>query len=399
LAKPADGDADVADAAQSDLLSGKAPVVWLLGKVQSGKTSIIRTLTGCTNLEIGRGFKATTKTSEIFDFPDAVPLIRFLDTRGLGEVDYDPAADMAFCEQRAHLLLVVMKAADAQQDSVVSAVRLIRKRKPDWPIVVAQTTLHHAYAPDTSHPLPYPFEGMNEVAMSKAGVPEQLRRNLAYQRKLFEGLPGKSAPLFVPLDFTQKEDGYPPIDYGLSALVAALETVAPLSVAASLKETIAAANETLSAAAHPRILAYSLAAAASDVVPIAGAIAVPGVQAQMLRDLAGIYGVSWDRYHVGAFAAGLGTGMIARTLATFGIRELVKLVPVYGQTAGTAAASATSFATTFALGKAACRFMGDNRLGRSDAAGLQGIYRDALRQAFQLAKERALDKSTRNTNS
>ena len=395
MAKPSDTDAGAGEAGQADLLRGKAPVVWLLGKVQSGKTSIIRTLTGCTNLEIGRGFKATTKTSEIFDFPSAVPLIRFLDTRGLGEVDYNPTADMAFCEQSSNLLMVVMKAVDQQQDSIVTAVRVVRQRKPDWPIVVAQTTLHHAYPPDATHPSPYPFEG-DETTIAKSGVPEQLRRSLAFQRKLFDGLPGQSAPRFVPVDFTQKDDGYTPIDYGLSALVTALEAAAPLSVAASLKETIAAANETLSATAHPRILAYSLAAAASDVVPIAGAIAVPGVQAQMLRDLAGIYGVSWDRYHVAAFATGLGTGVIARTLATFGIRELVKLVPVYGQTAGAAAASVTSFATTFAIGKAACRFMGDNRLGRSDPSGIQSIYSDALRQAFQLAKDRALDITSRN---
>lgn len=387
------------EADQSHLLAGKAPVVWLLGKVQSGKTSIIRTLTGCTDLAIGQGFKATTKTAGIFDFPATVPLIRFLDTRGLGEVDYDPAADMVFCEQRSHLLLIVMKATDPQQDSVIAAARLIRKRKPDWPILVAQTTLHHAYAQSASHPLPYPFGGFDDAAMAKASVPEQLRRSLAFQRKLFDGIPGSSAPVFVAIDFTQKDDGYLPIDYGLSALMAALETVAPRSIAASLKETISASNKAMSAIAHPRIIGYSLAAAASDVVPFAGAIAVPGIQAKMLHDLAGIYGVPWDRYNVAAFATCLGTGVIARTLATFGIRELVKLVPVYGQTAGTAAASVTSFATTFAIGKAACRFMGDNRLGRSEPTDIQKIYRDALQQAFQLARERALGETPRNKNS
>ena len=34
-------------------------------------------------------------------------------------------------------------------------------------------------------------------------------------------------------------------------------------------------------------------------------------------------------------------------------RQLVKLIPVYGQTAGAAAAAAASFAATYALGKAA----------------------------------------------
>ena len=70
-----------------------APVVWLLGKVQSGKTSIIRELTQATDAEIGAGFAACTKTAQVFDFPAAAPIIRFLDTRGLDEPGYDPAED------------------------------------------------------------------------------------------------------------------------------------------------------------------------------------------------------------------------------------------------------------------------------------------------------------------
>ena len=46
-----------------------APVVWLLGKVQSGKTSIVRALTQATDAEIGTGFRACTKTARVFDFP------------------------------------------------------------------------------------------------------------------------------------------------------------------------------------------------------------------------------------------------------------------------------------------------------------------------------------------
>jgi 50S ribosomal subunit-associated GTPase HflX len=70
-----------------------APVVWFLGKVQSGKTSIIRVMTGCSAAEVGNGFKACTKTARVFDFPQEAPLIRFLDTRGVGETGYDPTRD------------------------------------------------------------------------------------------------------------------------------------------------------------------------------------------------------------------------------------------------------------------------------------------------------------------
>ncbi|MGM0450779.1 MAG: GTPase, partial [Pseudomonadota bacterium] len=85
------------------------PVVWLLGKAQSGKTSIIRALTGSTRAEIGNGFQACTRTASFYDFPEQAPVVRFLDTRGLGEVAYDAGEDLAFCESQSHLVMAVMK--------------------------------------------------------------------------------------------------------------------------------------------------------------------------------------------------------------------------------------------------------------------------------------------------
>jgi hypothetical protein len=118
-----------------------APVVWLLGKVQSGKTSIVRALTHATDAEIGNGFRACTRTARVFDFPADAPIVRFLDTRGLGEAGYDPVDDIAFCEERAHLILVVARARDMQLEPVLEALAAVRRRHPDWPVVFAQTTL------------------------------------------------------------------------------------------------------------------------------------------------------------------------------------------------------------------------------------------------------------------
>src|SRR5690606_29887892 len=66
-----------------ELARERAPVVWLLGKVQSGKTSIVRAITGHPDAEIGLGFKPCTPTARIFDCPSDVPGIRFLDSSGL----------------------------------------------------------------------------------------------------------------------------------------------------------------------------------------------------------------------------------------------------------------------------------------------------------------------------
>ena len=80
------------------LASKAAPVIWLIGKVQSGKTSIVRALTEATAAEVGQGYKPCTRTAALFDFPPDAPVIRFLDTRGLGEKGYDPAEDIGIHE-------------------------------------------------------------------------------------------------------------------------------------------------------------------------------------------------------------------------------------------------------------------------------------------------------------
>jgi uncharacterized protein (DUF697 family) len=364
-------------------LAGEAaPLIWLLGKVQSGKSSIVRALTEATSAEIGSGYKPCTKTAAIFDFPSEAPAVRFLDTRGLGEKGYDPAEDIAFHEKQAHLILAVMKALDPQQDAVVEAVTAARRRHPDWPVIVAQTGLHEGYRPNENHINPYPFgkEG------AEGALSENLVRSLGYQRTLFRNLPGKGLVIFVPLDFTQPGDGFEPATYGLAELLAALELAAPAGLVSALKEINAKAGDRFAIAAHPHIVGYATAAAAADALPVAGAVAVPAVQSKMLHSLARIYGVEWNRKSLGEFAAALGIGAVSRIAASFGLRELVKLIPLYGQTAGAAAAAAASFATTFAIGKAACYFLSQNRAGTSDPSGVAKAYSAALAEAFKMRK-------------
>lgn len=362
-----------------------ATVVWLVGKVQSGKTSIVRALTGCTDAEIGTGYAPCTRTSRVFDFPPEAPVIRFLDTRGLGEARYDPTEDIAFAEKQSHLLVAVMKALDPQQDAIVSLVKDVRTRRPGWPVIAAQTTLHEGYLAGASHPSEYPFDADGKPV--GPGVPAELARNLSFQRSLFEGLPGTGAVAFVPIDFTQPEDGYRPVNYGFDALVSALRFAAPAGLVAVLEGIQAAANDARSKRAHPHVLGYATAAAAADVVPLAGLVAVPGVQAKMLHSLAAIYGVAWDRRTLGEFASCFGTGTILRAASQLGIRQIVKLIPVYGQTAGAVAASAASFATTFALGKAACYFLARRRTGDIDVAGVAAAYSAALAEAFKISSQ------------
>jgi uncharacterized protein (DUF697 family) len=370
----------------SDQARRFAPLVWLVGKVQSGKTSVIRALTGASDAEIGAGYRACTKTARIFDFPAEAPIIRFLDTRGLGEAAYDPAADIAYCEDRAHLILAVVKALDAEQSAVVDAVRAARERHPDWPVVVAQTTLHEGYAPRQGHIEPYPFTDAGEEA--GPAVPQPLARALAHQRSLFAGVPGKRAIRFVPIDLTQPGDGLDPADYGREALIAALIAVAPAAVRAALEELPGAEGEGGGRSANATILGFAVAAGASDALPVAGVVTVPVLQAAMLRQLAQIHDIGWDRRSYAEFIAALGTGTLVRTASTFGIRQLVKLVPVYGQTIGATVAAAASFAATYAIGKAASYYLAQRRRGAA-ADDVAAVYREALRNAFRMARQEA----------
>lgn len=373
--------------AVAELAVTNAPVIWLLGKVQSGKSSIVEAITGCSHAEVGSGFRPCTRTSRAFDFPAEAPVIRFLDTRGLGEVGYVPEQDLGLAEANAHLLLVVMRAVDHQQNEVIEAVKAVRRRHPEWPIVVAQTCLHDAYRPGDEHIQPYPYAG----ASPSPGIPEPLARSLAHQQTFFARVGGSGPILFAPIDFTREEDGFDPRAYGMEALLAAISEAAPNAITATLRELEAASAERWAARANPIILGHAAASAAVDVMPLAGAVAVPGVQARLLYALAAQQGVPWDRRALVEFGGCLGAGILTRLVTGFGVRQLAKLVPVYGQTIGATAAAATSFATTYALGKAGLVFLARRKRGTPDAQAVATAYREALKTAFALARARGLD--------
>src|SRR6266480_4920994 len=133
------------------------PVFWLFGKTQSGKTSIIKFLTGADAAEIGQGFQPCTRFSRQYQFPTPeAPLVTFLDTRGLDEPDYDPQEDLARFNDQAHVVVVTVKALDHAQENVLRHLRTLRAARPSRPVLLVLTCLHEAY-PQQQHPLPYPY--------------------------------------------------------------------------------------------------------------------------------------------------------------------------------------------------------------------------------------------------
>jgi uncharacterized protein (DUF697 family) len=378
-------DEEVAEEARSRA-AAMAPIIWLLGKTGSGKSSIVSILTGDPKADIGEGYKPCTARSVIFDWPKEAPILRFLDTRGLGEPGYHPSEDIAYAETQAHVLLVAMKAADPSQSEIISVIEKIRLKHPEWPIVVAQTTLHNLYPHRATHPPIYHYKG-TDADDANAALPPDVRRALRYQRELFSAVPGRP-PIFVPLDFTLPEDGFAPTDFGVEALNVALIDVG-VDVLRRIEESFAQEiNDEIAQKARALILGHAAAAGFSGAVPIpvVGIGGLAGLVGHMLHTLAERYDVEWSKARIAEFTGAIGLG----ALLTFGLRylggEMIKLIPVEGTIVGGAFNAAGAFALVYAIGVAACLYLGKLRKG-------QAVSPDQIREAFSEALQAAFRNS------
>lgn len=360
------------------------PVLWLLGKTQAGKTSIIRALTGNEAAEIGNGFQPCTRFSRFYDCPSEVPVVRFLDTRGLGEVAYNPSDDIHYCESQAHLLLAVMKVADMQQEPVFEVLRTIRQRHPEWPLLMVQTGLHELYSEENKHidPWPYGDEPLPQM------IPAELQRALLAQRAALDKIPGSAPVRWVAVDLTLPEDGLEPANYGLEALWQAIESLLPLGLQHQLtseKEV----RDLYERTAHQHIVGYSLTAAGLGALPVVDVVAVSTIQAKLLHGLAKLYGQRWDKRTITEFFALIGAGIASSYLVRMVGRTVTKVIPFLGQTLGAVWGASASGATTYALGKAAVYFFTRRKDGLNvDPDTLRRIYTEALESGASLLKER-----------
>jgi uncharacterized protein (DUF697 family) len=357
------------------------PVIWLFGKVQSGKTAIVRALTGAERAQIGSGFAPCTRWATRYDFPNTdFPLAIFLDTRGLGEAGYDPREDIAAFQAQAHMLLVVVRAMDMALEQLLDALKAIIQANPSWPIVVAQTTLHHGYPPDQSeHVYPYPFTSWPWPAT----VPTQVRRALDFQRTLFADMP---ITRFVPLDFTLPEDGFRDPFYGREALLDALVEAHPHAVYQTLQQLPTLTQELKSLHfryAQPHIIAYACAAGAVGAVPLpmADLPMIIALQLKMLHTIAAIYRQPLRLKTFLELASTVGLGVLFRQ----GTRSLLKVIPGFGS----AVSGLYAGAVTYALGCALCfyyQIIFDGHLPRPEQ--LKMFYNEKLAEGMQLLRKR-----------
>lgn len=357
-----------------------APVLWLIGKTQSGKTSIIKFLTGAEEAEIGQGFAPCTQFSREYSFPTKeIPLMKFLDTRGLEEPGYDAGEDIAAFNERAHVVIITIRVLDHTLAAMIPHLQRIRRSQPGRPVFLVLTCLHEAY-PQQQHPLPYPFDqsGQNTATTVSAALQRSIDRHREELAGLFDYL--------VPLDITPVVEGFDVPNYGGQQLIDTLVQALPAGYRQTLlmlEKMTHSLQEHYARKAMPHIMAYSTLAATAGAFPIPwiDMLILPAIQTQMIHRIARLYGQPLNGKRFLELAGTLGLGIFVRQA----IRELTKFIPFFGSAMGAVMAGST----TFALGKAFCYYYSAVHQGHvPQSADLKRYYQEQLIQAEQFWKKR-----------
>ena len=249
-----------------------------------------------------------------------------------------------------------MKADDPEQSAVLRVLQQVK----------ASGKIHHAIVVHTAM-LTLPDEHERQQA-------------LAYNQQQVEHVLGQTLPQVV-VDFIG-EAGQP---VGIVALQQALADMLP--IVAQLHQMVDNRDQESLAFAqvHQEVLWYAGGAAAVDVIPIAGWIAVPALQGKMLHSLANQYGLVWNKRMISELITALGVGFSIRYASRFAVMQLLELVPVYGQTVGAATAATLSFLTTYALGRVAGKYFYHRCRGESvNSEELQALYRQVFADMWDL---------------
>ncbi|WP_442505195.1 YcjF family protein [Novipirellula sp. SH528] len=356
------------------------PSIWLFGKTGSGKSSVIRFLTGAEGATIGEGYRPETRTSRRFDFPDSLePLLSFLDTRGLAEASYDPTEDIAAFSESTQLMIVTVRVADHALQRVIEPLRRIRKASPSRPIMLVLTCLHEVTGSVDLSDGPDPFsQSTDQNTDEPRSIPDPLPELIQEKIKQFAGL----HDVVIPVDLTQLEDGFADPNFGGDRLKNAILAQLPLAY----RQAILTLNDTESNNASARqtrarwqVLASSALAGTAGAVPVPW-VDIPvvlGIQTHLAMKIAKIYEqeITPARWAVLSSAAG------TRVALRLGMRGILKFIPWVGMAAG----AATSFAFTYALGMSWDWYFADLREGHAPSSEqLKEIFAEELKRGHEL---------------
>ena len=350
---------------------------WLIGKPQSGKSSVVRGLTGVSADIIGQGFRPHTQHTERYAYPSAdLPLLLFTDTVGLGDVDRDVETiiqelqdDLNQQARGARILMVTVKVNDFAVDSLHKILQRVRSQHPTIPVVLAVTCLHELYPVGAEHS-PYP------------PIQTDVQRAFGELKRSFDGLYDSA----VMIDFTLDEDGYTPVFYGLDALLTVLSEQLPEAESNAIYQLLDQTDDATSQlgaiyrdVARRYISAFAVIAATLAAVPLPFATmpAITALQVSMVVALGQLYGQRLSFSQAGGVVSTIAGGFVAQAVG----RELIKLVPGLGSVM----AASWAAAYTWALGEGACVYFGDLMGGKKpDPERIQS----AMEAAFKSAQER-----------
>ncbi|KZL48052.1 hypothetical protein A2T98_19870 [Nodularia spumigena CENA596] len=350
----------------------------LIGKPQTGKSSIVRGLTGVSAEIVGQGFRPHTQHTQRYAYPSSeLPLLIFTDTVGLGDVNQDTQAviqdlvsDLQESSRRARVLILTVKINDFATETLRQIAEKLRQQYPEIPCLLAVTCLHEVYPPSTADHPDYPPDY------------EEVNRAFAAIEQDFTGLYDRS----VLIDFTLEEDGYHPVFYGLEVLRDSLAELLPEAEARAIYQLLDdAAGKQLGDiyrdAGRRYILPFSIMAAALAAVPLPFATmpVLTSLQVSMVGLLGKLYGQTVTSSQAGGVVSAIAGGFLAQAVA----RELIKFVPGFGSVI----AASWAAAYTWALGEGACVYFGDLMGGKKpDPQKIQAVMKEAFQKAQEMFK-------------
>ncbi|MDB9340259.1 MULTISPECIES: GTPase family protein [Cyanophyceae] len=350
----------------------------LIGKPQTGKSSIVRGLTGVSAEIVGQGFRPHTQHTQRYAYPSSeLPLLIFTDTVGLGDVNQDTQAviqdlvsDLQESSRRARVLILTVKINDFATETLRQIAEKLSQQYPEIPCLLAVTCLHEVYPPSTADHPDYPPDY------------EEVNRAFAAIEQDFTGLYDRS----VLIDFTLEEDGYHPVFYGLEVLRDSLAELLPEAEARAIYQLLDdAAGKQLGDiyrdAGRRYILPFSIMAAALAAVPLPFATmpVLTSLQVSMVGLLGKLYGQTVTSSQAGGVVSAIAGGFLAQAVA----RELIKFVPGLGSVI----AASWAAAYTWALGEGACVYFGDLMGGKKpDPQKIQAVMKEAFQKAQEMFK-------------
>ncbi|MGA7937263.1 MAG: 50S ribosome-binding GTPase [Kovacikia sp.] len=349
----------------------------LVGKPQSGKSSIIRGLTGVSAEIVGQGFRPHTQYTQRYSYPtDDLPLIIFTDTVGLGDVSQETETVVRELlgelsqvrDQKARVLLLTVKINDFATDTLRQIASQVRQQYPDVPCLLVVTCLHEVYPADVADHPAYP-----------PGF-EDTQRAFAASQQTFSGLYDRA----VMIDFTLEEDEFHPVFYGQEALVNAIAELLPEAEARTIYQLLdQVAGEQLGnlyrEAGRRYIVPFAMIAATLAAVPLPFATmpVLTALQISLVGLLGKLYGQTLTPSQAGGIVSAIAGGFLAQAIG----RELIKFIPGFGSVI----AASWAAAYTWALGEAACVYFGDLMGGKKpDPQRIQ----ESMKESFEVAKER-----------